>query len=99
MPLYKIQLAGLVQGGHSPNGPIQQSHRRAEQIAEDSRNRHYNVDAGPPQLVQRNNLDISSPVQSVAARSDAQQAESLRNRLALGLMLSIPHRTIAMVSG
>src|SRR4051812_45604037 len=63
---------------------------RTEQVAKNSRDRHYDVDARPAQLFERYRFDVRRAVETITKRAHAEQPQRLGHAFALRLYVVEP---------
>jgi hypothetical protein len=80
-----VRLRGLIQRGDTPDGAVQQPHRRAEQITKDARDCHHDIDARTAEYFERDHFNIGRAIHRIAHGPHAQQPQRLRDAFALRL--------------
>mmetsp|Transcript_11267 Transcript_11267/g.45615 ORF Transcript_11267/g.45615 Transcript_11267/m.45615 type:complete len:630 (+) Transcript_11267:424-2313(+) len=80
---HEVLVERLVGFGGELDGAVQEVHLVDEEIPEDARARDDHVDARPPQLLERDELQLVDAAERVGQRSDADELEDLRERLAI----------------
>ena len=60
-----VLLGGLVEAGDQLDGVVEHGHDVREGVAEEARDAHGDVDAGPAELGQRDGLEVDDPARRV----------------------------------